>query len=562
MIKSSGLLLVLSLQLQIHAQVELFTDRMLYAAGEPILFSAFLTGSAGQEDSCWSRVLYLNLVTPEGTSVSHGKFPLTRGAAQGYLPVPGQLLTGNYYLTARTRALQNFPPIHHEYRLIKIINPENGALERSSRQRGTPVPPVRRKPETVIEEILSCSTEKARFRPGENIIISMAFPAGFSGPVSEFTVLAGRPAVMDSLCMASVLPDSIYTEGTGNIRYIPEMMGLSISGNVLRKETGAAAGDVLVELSVLGKDPRFLACRTGTDGSFCFALDSMSGTREMFISARGSGGKNLEILVNDGFFSTDFAFTPRPFVLSDAEKEEATRICLNAKLQQRYREGIPVPPGDTVPAKGNFYGIPSSRVMIDEYIKLPNFTEVIIELVPGVQPAFGEERRHLVFAGNRANQPYLRHYPSLLLLDQVPVYDIEKLLTVPPGKLYSIDVVNELYVTGNIIYGGIMSISTRRGDMAGLEPPDNSFFFTFEGFLPQNVLNIHDPSSQAQLDRIPDLRNTQLWLPGLQLSPGQVTEVSLNAPERPGRYLVLVRGYAGEGRILQGRCSFTVGLPD
>ena len=90
--------------------------------------------------------------------------------------------------------------------------------------------------------------------------------------------------------------------------------------------------------------------------------------------------------------------------------------------------------------------------MIDDYIQLPSLSEVFIELVPGVQPVTRNKKRSLTFNGNVAKQNFIGSFDPLILLDQVPVYDLEKLLALSPQKLYSIEAVNELYYLGDITY--------------------------------------------------------------------------------------------------------------
>jgi len=77
-------------------------------------------------------------------------------------------------------------------------------------------------------------------------------------------------------------------------------------------------------------------------------------------------------------------------------------------------------------------------------------------------------------------------------------------------------------------------------------------------FHPSSSLDSAPDIERKGNDRLPDLRNTLLWETGLELIPDQSARVSFIAPDRPGRYLILVRGMARDGRILQGRCSFMV----
>ena len=50
-------------------------------------------------------------------------------------------------------------------------------------------------------------------------------------------------------------------------------------------------------------------------------------------------------------------------------------------------------------------------------------------------------------------------------------------------------------------------------------------------------------------DRIPDTRNTLLWLDDVKVEKDSTVEFSCIMPDQPGDYLVLVRGVARKGEV-------------
>jgi len=62
-------------------------------------------------------------------------------------------------------------------------------------------------------------------------------------------------------------------------------------------------------------------------------------------------------------------------------------------------------------------------------------------------------------------------------------------LLISPKKIQWVEVLNEIYIIGNTTYGGILNVITRKGDLAGIDLPENSFFFDFTSFLPQDELD-------------------------------------------------------------------------
>jgi len=538
----------------LRAQIELVTDRTLYATGEEILFTAYLTPS-GETSTPWSKVLYLTLVSPDGTSVSRGKYPISSYTAKGYLNVPDQLLTGNYYLVAYTRWMQNFGPTYYEYKQVKVINPFTSQLEPSCLQGNGDHMSGTGNGDNPADELIDCIPERQKYRRGEEVNISIHL--GTIVPsASPFTVVAGRPEVMDSMLNTKLLPESIMHLSNGSLQYFPDLLGLSLSGKVTNSGSGEPVEGALVELSVLERDLSFRAGYSREDGTFLFALDSMTGSKEMFITASHPEYGELEVRVDNDFAPSNFSFPPMPFRLSDEEKIEATRIMQVSQIKKSYQDGV----GQETDyrGQGDFYGVPTSRILIDDYIQLPTLSEVITELVPGVIVVTRSRKRSLQFNGNVAKQAYMGSQKPLILVDNVPVRDLIKFLALSPQKVFSIEVIDELYFLGDVTYGGIISLDSRKGDMAGMDLPEGSFFFDFNTYLtqPEQVMLMEAGHAGDNTGSIID--NTLYWDPELDIVPGRTHGISLTAPDRPGRYLVLVRGLSKDGRMLQGRGSFVV----
>ena len=107
---------VLLLQL-IHAQgqqinspietVSLFTDRTLFIAGEKIFYSGILSVQHEKPDQK-SIILYAELITPNGKQMAGSKNLLSHQKAEGYLTIPEETLTGNYYVRAYTKYMRNY----------------------------------------------------------------------------------------------------------------------------------------------------------------------------------------------------------------------------------------------------------------------------------------------------------------------------------------------------------------------------------------------------------------------------------------------------------------------
>jgi hypothetical protein len=141
------------------------------------------------------------------------------------------------------------------------------------------------------------------------------------------------------------------------------------------------------------------------------------------------------------------------------------------------------------------------------------------------------------------------------MIDYIPVLDVNRVMNINPEKLKCIDVINEVYIKGDILFGGVINMISRRGDMAGIDLPDGSYFFDYKTFRkpdPDPVL----PDFYG--NRIPDFRNTFLWIDRFNLHTSKQESFRFDTPSLPGNYAIIVRGISPGGKIYAGTVTFEV----
>jgi len=102
----------------------LFTDRDVYIAGEMIRFS-IMENTGNQFNTPLSKVVYVELFDEKSVSVNKNTHHLEKGWAGGYMKIPVDLETGNYYVRAFTGYSRNFNAFHYPVKKIVIINPQS-----------------------------------------------------------------------------------------------------------------------------------------------------------------------------------------------------------------------------------------------------------------------------------------------------------------------------------------------------------------------------------------------------------------------------------------------------
>ena len=133
------------------------------------------------------------------------------------------------------------------------------------------------------------------------------------------------------------------------------------------------------------------------------------------------------------------------------------------------------PAMDTVP----FYGKPDEKYLLDDFTRFPTMEEVMREYVPGVMVRKRKEKFHFLTVDRISNTLY-RDNP-LVLLDGVPVFDINKIMNYDPRKVRKLDVMTRKYFLGNLSFEGVVSYTTYQGDLLDFEMDPRAFTINYEG---------------------------------------------------------------------------------
>jgi hypothetical protein len=275
----------------------------------------------------------------------------------------------------------------------------------------------------------------------------------------------------------------------------------------------------------------------------------------MYISCGDKSLPPVKFLMDDDFFTENISFPTYPFALTEDEKQIAEEIMFTRQVNEAYyHPDILFPCYDT--NTSDFYGTPSKTIYIKDYIELPNLQEVFFELMPEVMVLEKKGVKYLQVKGRIEFHPEFASNKPLVLIDRIPVSDIGELLTISPTRISRIELVNEVYIKGTSKFGGIISIFTKEGDLAGIRLPENSMFFNYTGFDPQP--NAGELKLVSLEPHHPDFRNTLFWKPDFSARPGTEAQIKFNASDIAGEYVFLIRGVSLEGKIVWNSVNFEV----
>ena len=521
-----------------------FTDRSLYTVNENIQFSALLQSGGEPTLGLGSMVLYAELVNSTGDAVAKGKYLIAENRSAGYLSIPSTLFSGNYYLRCYTRWMRNFGPGDFAYVPIRVVNPYSTEVEaddpESIKNELVPVP----KGTSVV---LFSSTSRS-YHVGELVELDLSLMEGAIPYVQHGCITVVPSGAIDTLGFMHQVNLKPEVSVPFQFSFLPESNGITLSGTVLDSDNRKPAPDTRIHFSILGEDPAYFVTQSDQQGRFLISTPLRLGNQEMFVFPEVHSETPVEVRIDNDFSSDPLPFQPGSFTLPEDEQLLASRLSLQMQLQRAFMAESVIDSANLVKRDEQipFYGKPEISVELDEFINLPNLEEVFINLIP---KTYVMRRRGSIYFMIQSENPMISWFPPLILIDHIPVLDMEIIMAIPPSKIDHIEVVPEVYVKGDVKYGGIISLTSRQGDLAGIKLPEGSYFFDYSAFQPS--LSPLYPKYSGP-GKIPDTRNTLLWMDHLELHKDTSCKVSFQAASVPGTYLILFRGVSPDGNIVHG----------
>ena len=339
-------------------------------------------------------------------------------------------------------------------------------------------------------------------------------------------------------------------------RFLPEVEGPVITGRLFPKSPNYPDSGIHVYLSVPGKDFRFSSTISSDSGLVRFNISKFYGSHEI-IAQTSPLDSNYRVFIESPFSDQFNPSHPRPLVIHpNLENEIMTRSlgaqAINAYQPQAENHFLVPESIDTTP----FFGIGDKTYNLDDYTRFPTLEEDMREYVKEVHVRKKEGNFHFEVL-NDQDLSYFRFDP-LVLIDGVPVFSVNKILSVDPLKIQKVAIETNMFFQGSQQYDGIVSYQTYNGDLNGYELNPNSLEMEYDGLQMERSFYQPDYESSARISSpLPDYRNVLLWKPDLTFR-GAKKDFSLYASDIPGKYLVVVQGISAGGNPVYATTTFTV----
>lgn len=409
------------------------TDRPWYLAGEA------MTVSVTADDAL---IAYAELCDTRGLAAGT-VVGLSEGEGTGVIELPSSLHSGYYVLSVYTR---HDPSVSH--RLVAVVNP----LRKSE-------------------------DDDIRWE-------AITHPDSLSYPQAVGTLRDGasRPASGDGLFTADLTDRKDVEER--------ETDGHIIKARVRNDEGHTYTGNQIIpSLSIVGKQIHYFEGKMVDDSTAVFHTFGLHGKLPLVLSARSYDGENLPIEIISPFASLLPKRLPHLVFHYRRSEVEARSLDMQrhqiaiapAKREQQLgddtdetaEDGVPLDYDDTV------FGIkPYLTYNLDEYRQFLTIREVLIEYVICVSHRKSNGQSQLFV--HTEDIPSVGALPSLVLIDGMPVSDIDRLLSYDARRIHHINIYSDQFTFGNGVYNGILSFITRSGRLTNYPTERNAQYVVYQ----------------------------------------------------------------------------------
>jgi len=395
------------------------TDRNWYLAGEAMTVSV---------TDCDALIAYAELCDMNGLAAGVA-FSLKGGAGRGVIELSSDLHSGYYVLSVYTRHSTDV-----SQRLVAVVNP------------------LRRSADDDIE-----------------------------------WVAVNHP---DTTLQGNLAPNSSFLtprKATG----LRETEGHIIMARVKNVCDGHTfkGSQILPSLAIIGMQVHYFEGKMVNDSTAVFYTYGIHGKLPLVLSAVSSTGVSLPIEMISPFAT----LLPKtlPHLVFHYKRSEVEARSLDMQRHQMAiapakRELKMGDLADDTAVEGELLGYdetvfgtkPDLSYNLDEYRQFLTVREVLLEYVNCVGNTKINGIPQLVV--RRDSDPYDSSWPSMVLIDGMPVVNVERLLNYDGRRIHYINIYGGQYTFGHGVYNGILSFVTRSGRLTNYPTEPNMQYLVYD----------------------------------------------------------------------------------
>lgn len=343
-----------------------------------------------------------------------------------------------------------------------------------------------------------------------------------------------------------------------SFKYLPELAGNIITGKMVQKGSTTPIKDISGFISMPSKNTLFKAAISDENGNIKFEFPHLYNDGQVILQADSSKYNAHKIEIDNPFYvSKNNSQIIEPLLLPKLNKEMVQQLNNNIEIQNHFKaDNFNQFISPTIDSNA-FYYKPDYTYYLDLYARFTTMEEVIREYVTPLTLTKNEGRFQLAVYDNQ-NKHFFDKAP-LVLLDGVPILNMDKFIEYDPLKIRKLEVVSRTYFSGNMAFNGIANFITYNGKMEGYELDPRATLIDYKGLQMQREFIAPVYENQNQIDnRSPDFRHLLNWSPNINTTTKGKINTAFYTSDVPGKYAIVLQGISKQGQPIYKEVTFFV----
>ncbi|NCD70046.1 hypothetical protein [Mucilaginibacter agri] len=339
--------------------------------------------------------------------------------------------------------------------------------------------------------------------------------------------------------------NNVLSGKTPSFKFLPEFTGHLVTALITDSATKKPAENITAYLGIPGKRIQMYTAKSDAAGHLIFNTKDFVGPAEIVAQTNFEIDSTYHIEIQSPF-SEQYSATQLPdFQLSYAVKNLLKQHSIEMQVQNIYSGNQMRSYYDPGVDSTAFYYKPRKTYKLDDYTRFSTMEEVLREYVKEVFVAKRKKRFNLDVL---STEGFLEGGKPLVMLDGVPIFNMDKVMTFDPLKIEKLEVIPLQYFYGPTNNLGVLSFTTYKGDFGGFEIDPRSVVMDYEGLQLERKFYAPVYDTEDKLNsRTPDYRNVLYWSPTAGTDTNGKNQLSFYTGDQPGKYIGVVQGISTTG---------------
>ncbi|CAN1503101.1 hypothetical protein MCETHM1_00555 [Flavobacteriaceae bacterium] len=550
-------------------KIFLHLNTTTFLTGETLYFKMYCMNPVNTSRSLISKIGYIELIDSDKKVVSKSKIYIDKGVGKGDYFLPTTLKTGNYKIVAYTKWMLNSSSTNFEVIDITIINPfqpKQGANFSNNsdtslitenrtvtKQNATATGAVD-KTNSVIETNKKTYSNREKVNLNSNQLSNGIGKGNYSISVRKLVNLPINKQ-KSAVEFKEINTKTNSNNPTTDINIVPEFRGELITGSISSDKAELSISNKIISLSIPGKSFALKTLKTNSLGKFTFILDKNPNNTNCVIQVIDDNRNDYSIQLDEFqktqtaslSFSSNLNLTENDSI---AIQEQSTANQIENAYYEIKKDSLV-----TNYKTDSFFNTFQKEYVLDNYTRFPTFKETIIEVV--IELYYRKNNGSYKVYVRNDKKDLTVYGPPLVLVDGVVIQDTNELFDYNMANVYKISLVNEGYVYGPGLFGGLVSIETKNNDYQ--TKATGNYIIQTEIQRPLNETKFFTPdyTDRSKNERIPDYRYQLLWLPEIT-SFNKENPISFYTSDVTGIFEVSLEGFTEQGVPISLKDTFEV----